>query len=78
VDQALDTYRKAPEDKDLAGLLSLFGSTEKIVTKWKRVKDDVFGYDENNREIVKVPLLEAPTVRQAFDTARGVARSNVT
>ena len=78
VDQALDTYRKAPEDKDLAGLLTLFGSTEKIVAKWKRVKEEIFGYDENNREIVKVPLLEAPTVRQAFDTARNVARSNIT
>jgi nitrate reductase beta subunit len=78
VDQALDTYRKAPEDKDLAGLLSLFGSTEKIVAKWKRVKEEVFGYDESNREIIKVPLLEAPTVRHAFDTARNVERSNVT
>jgi nitrate reductase beta subunit len=78
VDQALETYRKAPEDKDLAGLLSLFGSTEKIVAKWKRVKEEVFGYDESNREIVRVPLREAPTVRQAFDTARNVARSNIT
>jgi nitrate reductase beta subunit len=78
VDQALDTYRKAPEDKDLSGLLSLFGSTEKIVAKWKRVKEEVFGYDENNREIVKVPLLEAPIVRHAFDTARNVERSNIT
>jgi len=78
VDHALETYRNAPEDKDLTGLLSLFGSTEKIVAKWKRVKDDVFGYDESNREIVKVPLREPPTVRQAFDSARGVARSNVT
>jgi nitrate reductase beta subunit len=78
VDQALDTYRKAPEDKDLAGLLSLFGSTEKIVAKWKRVKEEVFGYDESNREIIKVPLLEAPTVRHAFDTARNVERSNIT
>ncbi|MGE5306919.1 MAG: 4Fe-4S dicluster domain-containing protein [Alphaproteobacteria bacterium] len=78
VDHALETYRKAPEDKDLAGLLSLFGSTEKIVAKWKRVKEEVFGYDESNREIIKVPLQEAPTIRQPFDTARNVARSNVT
>ena len=77
VDAALATYRNASNDKDLAGLLTLFGSTEMIVAKWKRVQDDIFGYDESNREIVRVPLREKTLVRQAFDTGRNVARTNI-
>ena len=77
VDAALATYRNAPQDKDLAGLLTLFGSTEKIVSKWKRIEEHVIGYDENSKEIVRVPLREPAHVRQAFDAARGVARTNI-
>jgi nitrate reductase beta subunit len=77
VDAALATYRNAPQDKDLAGLLTLFGSTEKIVSKWKRVDEQVIGHDESGKEIVRVPLREPAQVRQAFDAARNVARTNI-
>jgi nitrate reductase beta subunit len=77
VDAALATYRNAPQDKDLAGLLTLFGSTEKIIPKWKRVDEQMIGYDESNKEIIRVPLREPTEIRPAFDTARGVARTNV-
>jgi nitrate reductase beta subunit len=77
VDAALETYRNAPKDKDLAGLLTLFGSTERIVSRWKRVDEQVMGFDENGKEIVRVPLREPAQIRQAFDTARGVARTNI-
>src|SRR6476660_4096849 len=77
VDAAIQTYRNAPQDKDLAGLLTLFGSTDKIVTKWKRIDEQMLGYDEEGKEIVRVPVREPVHVRQAFDAARGVARTNV-
>jgi nitrate reductase beta subunit len=77
VDAALETYRNAPKDKDLAGLLTLFGSTEMIVAKWKRADEQMIGYDESGKEIVRVPLREPVHVRQAFDTARNVARTNI-
>ena len=77
VDAALETYRNAPKDKDLAGLLTLFGSTERIVSRWKRVDEQVMGFDENGKEIVRVPLREPAQIRQAFDAARGVARTNI-
>jgi nitrate reductase beta subunit len=77
VDAALATYRNAPQDKDLAGLLTLFGSTEKIVSKWKRVDEQVIGHDESGKEIVRVPLREPAQIRQAFDAARNVARTNI-
>ena len=77
VDAALATYRNAPKDKDLAGLLTLFGSTERMVTKWKRADEQVIGYDESGKEIVRVPMREPILVRQAFDAARNVARGNI-
>ena len=77
VDAAIETYRNAPHDKDLAGLLTLFGSTEMIVVKWKRVDEEMMGYDESGKEIVRVPMREPVHIRQAFDAARNVARTNI-
>jgi nitrate reductase beta subunit len=77
VDEALATYRRAPEDPDLAGLLALFGSTEKIVFRWKRQAQTILGFDEVGAEVVRVPLTEPVYIREAFDAARGVARTNV-
>ncbi|MFI5397919.1 MAG: 4Fe-4S dicluster domain-containing protein [Candidatus Binatia bacterium] len=77
VDQAIDTYRAAANDPDLAGLLSLFGSTPQVVPHWKRQGDTVIGLDDSGAEIVRVPLREPVHVREAFDSARGVARTNI-
>jgi nitrate reductase / nitrite oxidoreductase, beta subunit len=77
VDDALATYRQAHSDPDLAGMLALFGSTDKIVFRWKRQGETIFGYDESGGEIVRVPLKEPVHVREAFDAARKVARTNV-
>lgn len=75
--QALETYRGAPNDPDLAGLLGLFGSTEKIVARWRRDGETVLGAAEDGSELVRVPLKEPVHVRLAFDAARGVQRTNV-
>jgi nitrate reductase / nitrite oxidoreductase, beta subunit len=77
VDQAVDTYRAAAGDPDLAGLLSLFGSTPQVVPHWKRQGDTVIGLDDSGAEIVRVPLREPVHIREAFDSARGVARTNI-
>ncbi|UCF66535.1 MAG: dehydrogenase [Acidobacteriota bacterium] len=76
VEQAIDTYRKAHRDKDLAGLLELFGSTEKVVPRWKRKGELIFGQDEKGREIVRVPMTEPVVIRSRFDVAHGVVRTN--
>jgi nitrate reductase beta subunit len=77
VDRAIETYRAAPEDPDLAGLLTLFGSTERVVPRWKRTGDTVIGMEEDGSEIVRVPLREPVFVRQAFDATRKVMRTNI-
>jgi len=76
VERALEVYRSAPDDPDLAGLLGLFGCTERLVPRWSREGDDVIGMDENGDELVRAPLREPVYVRQAFDSRYGVVRTN--
>jgi nitrate reductase beta subunit len=76
VEAAMKTYRAAADDPDLAGLLGLFGSTERVVPRWKRDKDWVMGYEEDGKEILRVPLKEPILIRDAFDKKHQVVRTN--
>ncbi len=67
---------RSADDPDLAGLLWLFGSTERVVPRWKRHGDQVLGLAEDGRELVRVPVREPLKVLQAFDPVRGVYRTN--
>ncbi|MBM4094226.1 MAG: dehydrogenase [Planctomycetes bacterium] len=73
---ALATYRAAVEEPDLAGLLGLFGSTDRVVPRWSRQDDWVIGSGEDGAEIVRVPLREPVHVRGPFDEQYQVARVN--
>ena len=73
---ALTTYRSAVEDQDLAGLLGLFGSTDRVVPRWKRQDQWVIGSSEEGVEIVRVPLREPVYLREAYDETYQVARVN--
>jgi nitrate reductase beta subunit len=73
---ALETYRAAPDDPDLAGLLGLFGSTDRVVPRWKRENESIIASEENGTEITRVPLREPVYIRKAFDTKHQVARTN--
>ena len=57
----------ASEDPDLGGLLGLFGSTERVVARWKRKDGTVIGMEEDGTEILRVPLREPVFIREAFD-----------
>jgi len=74
--EAVQNYRKAAEDPDLAGLLGLFGSTERVVPRWSRQNDWIIASDESGGEIVRVPLKEPVYIREAFDAKRQIARVN--
>jgi nitrate reductase beta subunit len=74
VDEAVKTCQKA--DEDLAGLLSLFGCTERVIPRWKRQGDQIIGSEEGGQEIVRVPMREPIHIRSAFDIRNGVVRTN--
>jgi nitrate reductase beta subunit len=75
-DAAVQAYRNAPNDPDLAGLLCLFGSTEMVVPRWKRQGDTVTGADEKGTTLVRTPLWEPVHVRPAYDKLYQIARVN--
>jgi len=76
VDEAIKTYRNAPNDPDLAGLLGLFGSTESVMTRWVRRGDEVAGVDDRGTTLVRVPMREPVHVRAGFDKVYQIMRSN--
>jgi nitrate reductase / nitrite oxidoreductase, beta subunit len=76
VDKAIETYRSAKDDPDLAGLLGLFGCSEHVMHRWKRIHDSVVALDERGKEIVRVPMREPMFVRAAFDPQHQVVRTN--
>jgi len=73
---AVKTYRAAASDPDLAGLLGLFGCTEKVVPRWKREGDSILGLDEQKGEILRAPLREPIHISEAYDDKYQVARVN--
>jgi nitrate reductase beta subunit len=74
--EAMKTYRSAAKDSDLAGLLCLFGSTERIVPRWRRQGETVIGTDEKGTPLVDVPLNEPVHIRPAYDAKNQLIRIN--
>jgi len=78
VEQAVSAYRNAHNDEALLGVLTLFGSTEFWVSKFKISKDTATGYDDKGKELVKVPMREPIFIRPFFDEKLQVYRHNIT
>lgn len=72
----MKAYREAAQDPDLAGLLCLFGSTEMVVSRFRRQGETVSGTDEKGAEVVRVPLREPVVVRPARDPQTQLVRIN--
>jgi len=73
---AMKMYRTAATDMDLAGLLCLFGSSEMVMSKWRRQGEMVSGLDDKGAELVKVPLREPVHVRPGVDPKLQIIRTN--
>ena len=76
VEEAVKTYRNAPNDKDLSSLLCLFGSSEMVMPRWKRQGDSAIGLGENGAPLAQVPLNEPVHIRPAFDKLYQIQRTN--
>jgi nitrate reductase beta subunit len=76
VDDAVRAYRNAPNDPDLAGLLSLFGSSELVMPRWSRSGETITGADERGNPLVRVPMYEPVYARPAQDRLYQIQRTN--
>ncbi|GBD41975.1 Selenate reductase subunit beta [bacterium HR39] len=79
VDHALATYRRMREgeEPELQALLHLFGSSERISHSFRVAGDEVIGFDEEGREIVRVPLRERFQQRPHHDPELDVVRQDI-
>ena len=78
VPEAIATYRKATEDKNLLAALLLFGSTPDIIHRFKVEGDTALGFDASGNEIARVPMKEPIHVRAAYDERHQAWRTNIT
>ena len=75
---AVRTYREAKNDKTLAGLFALFGSTERTIPFFKIVGDSAVALDDERKEFMRVPIYEPVHIRRADDQLLQIIRSNTT
>jgi nitrate reductase beta subunit len=61
VDEAIAKYTNP--DHELLGLLQLFGTTQRIIERFRVTDTDAVGYDGNGHELVRVPIEEPVIVR---------------
>jgi nitrate reductase beta subunit len=78
VDDAVAKYKNIMGDKELQGLMLLFGSTDQMIDTFKVVGEEAMGFDAKGREIVRVPLQEPQYLRPYFDEVRKVYRHSIT
>ena len=76
--QAIQAYKKTKQDKTLAGLLLLFGSSPEIMEHFEVTGDLVRGFDGKGRKVAEVPFVEPSQLRDAYDKKRKVYRLDVT
>jgi nitrate reductase beta subunit len=78
VEDAVAAYRRLPDDKDLLAALAVFGNSPFIVHRFARQGDLALGFDEQGKEIVRVPIHEPAFIRAFEDPARATFRHNIT
>jgi nitrate reductase / nitrite oxidoreductase, beta subunit len=76
VDQAIERYRGLVKDPVAQGLMTLIGSTDRIIHRFDVKKGIARGMDEKGAELVQVPVTENLIERAAFDEKLGAARNN--
>lgn len=78
VEEAIRTYRNAHNDETLLGVLTLFGSTEFWVSRFRVKEGSVTGYDMKGKALVTVPIKEPVFIRPYYDERLDVYRHNIT
>jgi nitrate reductase beta subunit len=76
VGKAIELYKNIKDDEQLLGCLTLFGSTNRWIEKFRVENGRAYGYDVKGVEIVSVPLREPSQVRPFHDAERQAYRHN--
>lgn len=77
VDNAIETYRNAKNDKELLAVFMLFGSTDRIIHSFKVERGYALGFDNRGELLARVPFNEPVYIRPYFDKKNGTYRHNI-
>jgi nitrate reductase beta subunit len=61
VEHAIEKYTHP--DKELLGVLQLFGTTQRIIEKFRVTDTYAIGYDLDGNELIRVPIEEPFIIR---------------
>jgi nitrate reductase beta subunit len=75
---AVRQYKEAKDDPILRGLFALFGSTDKIISKFRVQNEIAVAFNEAGDEIVRVPAKEPVFTRPEADRLYQIRRQNST
>lgn len=78
VERAKKLYRNLASDRRLLGALLLFGSSDRIITRFDVQGDEAIGWNDAGEEVSRVPFVEPTYVREHFDRKHDVYRHNTT
>lgn len=76
VEEAKVLYRSLKDDKKLLGALLLFGSSNRLLTRFEIQGEEAVGWDIDNKEVARVPFTEPTYTRPHFDKKFDVYRHN--
>jgi len=63
VEAAIEAYSSA--DRELLGVLQLFGATDRIIHSYRIEDEEAVGFDEKGAEVVRTAIYEKVQVRPA-------------
>jgi len=76
VDAAKDLYRNLAKDRELLGCMLLFGSSNRILTRFAVTDREAIGWDVDGKEVTRIPFTESTFVREVHDVRHDAFRTN--
>lgn len=76
VEASKELYRNLIEDRELLGCMLLFGSSNRMLTRFEVTDTEAIGWDVDGKEVTRVPFIEPTFIREALDERHGAVRTN--
>lgn len=77
-EEAIAGYKAAFRDETVLGAFMLFGATDRWISRFAVGSGWATGYDDQGKELVKVPIKEPEFLRPFYDEKHEVYRHNLT
>jgi nitrate reductase beta subunit len=76
VEESKRLYRNLIEDREMLGAMMIFGSTNRLITRFKVTENEAIGWDVDDKEVTRVPFNEPHFIREHHDDHHDAYRTN--